>query len=166
MIGRLGNIKKMHDIFRCCFFFITIQFIFFGRPAFSGEIPVLNNDINNRAEAPVSGDTGLIFFSEVSVLADTGSYSANSLSYTMFTSRAFSFDIIRYNKFVFSFSVDEERTFRATKTSRLDPWLIHYNMDYGSLRWEFKSGTLSYFIDHQCSNIINQLDIGPRELRY
>lgn len=161
-----GDVKIRNGgvvILWCLFFFIFEAFIYTD----------VRSEVARFAGAPGQAadreawEEGFVFMPSLSFLIDAGIYSGNDLSHTMLTNRTFSLDILRYNNIVLSMFVDEERTYRETEESNLDPWIIHYNMDYGNIRWEFKDGaSISYFVDHQCNNIMNREDIGPRELRY
>ncbi|MCU0822385.1 MAG: hypothetical protein MUC95_07930 [Spirochaetes bacterium] len=167
MTCRPGNIKRTGAAFRIGLILIIINFIVFSVAASGQEIPAPYYNKNKIYRAyGEHNDTGLVFFSEVDLLFDTGFYTENSLSHTMLVNRTFNIDVLRCNNYVLSLFVDEERSFRSQRSGRFSPLMIHYNMDYANIRREYRRGSLSYFVDHQCTNIINQNDIGQRELRY
>ncbi|MCU0821331.1 MAG: hypothetical protein MUC95_02515 [Spirochaetes bacterium] len=120
----------------------------------------------NNAVGDVRGRDRLLFLPEVALLLDGASYLDNDLKYTAVTRRALTIDIIRYNNIVFATGINEVLTYREMGDVKYDPWLIHYDMDYFSIRWEFGRTSLIYFMDHLCTNIINQERVGLRELRW
>ncbi len=167
MTGMPGNKKTIRVIFRIFQVIFLIQLFIFSRPASGEDLP--SQDGSQKTVPGLYGernDAGLVFFSEVALLYDTGFYSSNILSHTMITNRTFNIDVLRYNNYVLALFVDEERSYRAQASGKFTPLMIHYNMYYADIRREYRSGAFSYFIDHQCTNIVNQYEIGPRELRY
>ena len=124
-----------------------------------------NKDISENKTGGAASDR-LLFLPEVAVLLDGGKYFSNDFNYSAVSHRALTFDILRYNNFVMATYINEETRYRDSFGVKYDPWIAHYDMDFFSLRYEFKYGSLSYFLDHLCSNKINEGDIGLRELRW
>ncbi len=155
-----SNFKKLLFIL----FPVSLVIFLFISTAYCRE---LSGNIN---ETPLSNKkfdySKLYFIPEMALLLDGRLYSNNSLSHQMITHRTFSIDILRYENIVFGTNVDETRTFKERNSRSFDPWIIHYEMDYLSLRWEFKDSYLGYFIDHLCNNIFNIDEIALYELRW
>ncbi len=151
----------MMSLIRSLLILSIILYLF--SPSYGEEI-IAEGPAENKTAS--RSDGRLVFFPELAIMLDGGLYLDNDFNYAAVTRRAFTIDILRYKNVVFSTGLNEVLTYREMGGVKYDPWLIHYDMDYFSLRWELKYFSAVYFMDHLCTNIINQEDVGLRELRW
>ncbi len=64
-------------------------------------------------------------------------------------------DFLRYQYYVLSFSMNQALYYKDSESENFNFNKIQYTLEYLNLRKEFKSGSLSGFLDHRCTNFIN-----------
>lgn len=64
-------------------------------------------------------------------------------------------DCLQYRYYIASFTVDQMLEYSEENSKKFSFHEIQYDIEFFNLRREFSPGSLSFFIDHRCSNYIN-----------
>lgn len=106
----------------------------------------------------------LVCFPYLSIMAEGNRFRRNDVNYSFLTRREIDIDVLRYNKSVMSFQMDERNFFNGERNSWHQPYRVQYYIGFTDLRYEFEKGNLSCFVDHLCNNIVNQKNTDPLQL--
>lgn len=144
-------------LYRVSLFVIMILFLISGNPGLI-DIAIYAQDEKNNKK--------IIYLPAASICEDGKYFFNNKADYSSSIIRSVYIDFLRYDDIAVSLNVVEKSIFGSTGKSRSDPYNIRYKMDYIDIRKEFSPGSLSFFMDHICSNTINQNYVDDMKLRW
>lgn len=114
------------------------------------------------------GNDGFLFLPGAAVLFEVRGYLPNEAGLSFRAYRTFSIDLIRWNRLVLSTLIGEEHVFNGPGSRWDRPRFIGYSQEFINARWEFPSGSISFFLDHLCNNVIDidPVSAGPYRFRW
>jgi hypothetical protein len=118
----------------------------------------INKSCTLNAGVPLPDDTypdTWMLFPSVRLALDPMYFFSNDSDYSGIFTSAAEIDFLQYRYFIASFSVNQKLYFSNEKSIKFNFQQIRYDIEFINLRREFIPGSLSFFIDHRCSNYIN-----------
>ncbi len=154
---RTGFIKSMRIIY----------LMIISRLLFSGAaLSAFGTEESRYLTSNKAASESLIFLPSSGLLIGGSLYGSNKAGYAVITERLIDLDIMRYGNFTAAMEINESLIFKKTDSNFIEPFMIRYVMDFGSLRWEFDNYIIVFYFDHICNNIYNKNKTDPQQLRW
>jgi hypothetical protein len=124
--------------------------------------PADENPGNSKTPQDKSGTS---VFRHVGLGLEGRVFSGNHAYYKMLTGRIIDINIFSVNRIFFSMYINEFVCYDDIEDN-IEPKSINYEMDYLRMNVAYSYGILSLFLDHNCSNIYNEMHTEDRQARW